>query len=62
MRFPRFGVRARVALTAVLITLLFQPSSPAITHANAPLDDWPMFLYDVGRSSFNPMEVRTLAR
>ena len=43
MKFPCFGARAHVALTAVLIALLFQPSSPAITHANAPLDDRPMF-------------------
>jgi outer membrane protein assembly factor BamB len=38
--------------------LALQQARPSQAKAAAALDDWPMFLYDVARSSFNPNEIR----
>src|SRR3954451_11675226 len=54
----RPGGKPRVFLLFVLLASFLQPVSLTQSRAAAPLDDWPMFLHDVARSSFNPDEVR----
>jgi hypothetical protein len=54
------SVKSRVLSFLFVASLagLLQPAALTRTAAQAPLDDWPMFLYDVSRSSFNSNEVR----
>src|SRR5262245_40852423 len=42
----------------LVVGLVLQPAGQRPSEAAAALDDWPMFLHDVARSSFNPNEVR----
>jgi outer membrane protein assembly factor BamB len=53
----------RYAMAAFLIAgaLLLRTDFAVTTRASATLDDWPMFLHDVSRSSFNPQESRLSA-
>src|SRR4051812_31552231 len=53
-RSVRYCTAALLVVVAVALRTDVTPS----TQAAAPLDDWPMFLHDVARSSFNPGEVR----
>ena len=55
----RIGIVATALLLIFAITL--QPTRTTGSKAAAVLDDWPMFLHDVARSSFNSAEVRLSA-
>jgi len=60
MLLLRRGAKTRVLLFFFLLIFLLQTIrlTPVATRAALPLDDWPMFLHDVSRSSFNSDEVR----
>jgi outer membrane protein assembly factor BamB len=55
---PTRKVRYGAVALILAFVLLLRTDITSTTQAAAPLDDWPMFLHDVARSSFNPDETR----